>query len=119
MKPLHHAKSSVKKYGGEIGDYIEIHSLIDYPKIGFADVRHRAIFHNTVGPWIAERVFGEYITNTAGREISVRQIAEDHIVEDMGFIPTLDRWLNSIAPQKWMDRVSNIKKRNFFSFKKD
>jgi hypothetical protein len=109
MKPLHHANSSVRKYGGCVDDYIKIHSLIDYPKIAYAHVRHRAVFHNTLGPWIAEQVFGEYLTNSDGRDISVRQIAEDHVVEDVGFIPTLEKWLSKLPIENWMDRVSNMK----------
>ncbi len=109
MKPLHHAKSSVKKYGGCIEDYIKIHTLFDYSKAAYADVRHRAIMHNTIGPWIAEQCYGEFLTNSDGRDISVRQIAEDHIVEDIGFIPTLEKWLGKIPREKWMDRVSNVK----------
>lgn len=111
MKPLHHAKSSVRKYGGCVDDYIEIHSLIDYPKSTLADARHRVIFHNTLGPWIAEKVFGTYITNSNGREVSVRQIAEDHIVEDVGMIPTLERCLRNLPIDPMMDRVASMRQR--------
>lgn len=116
MKPLHHAKSSVRKYGGKIEDYIEIHNLIDYPKSALADARHRAVFHNTLGPWIAEKVFGPYLTNSDGREISVRQIAEDHIVEDCGRIHTLEKWLRKLPIESWMDKISNIKTRKRITF---
>ena len=88
-----------------------VHNLIDYPKSAYANIRHRAVFHNSLGPWIAEQVFGPYITNSDGRQVSVRQIAEDHIVEDMGDIPTLERWLKKLPIEPWMDRVSDIKTR--------
>ena len=32
MKPFHHAKISVKKYGGRVDDYIEFHTFFDSSK---------------------------------------------------------------------------------------
>lgn len=115
MKPLNHAKGSVKRYGGETDDYLEIHTFMDSSKITYADVRHRAILHNSFGPFIAEKVFGYYLTNSEGKKIPVRQIAEDHIVEDLGFIPSVEDWLKTMPRLPWMDVVSNAKhnKKNF------
>lgn len=38
MDPLHHSKSSVKKWGGKVEDYILIHSWFDDSKRGYAFV---------------------------------------------------------------------------------
>jgi hypothetical protein len=78
MKPHLHARNSVKKYGGEWEDYIEIHDFLDSTKSHFPDMRHRAILHNSFGCFLAEKLFGHLITNSEGKEISVRDIAEDH-----------------------------------------
>ena len=111
MKPLLHAKASVTKYGGTINDYIEIHEFIDSPKQNYADIRQRAVFHNSFGPYVVEKVFGHYITNSDNKQISVRQLAEDHIVEDLGTIPTLEAWLKHIPRAPWQDIVEyNYKK---------
>lgn len=106
MKPLNHARGSVKRYGGHIDDYLPIHTLIDEPKGAFADVRHRAILHNSFGPFLVERVFGPYITNSDGKKVATRQVAEDHIVEDLGHIPSVEKWLKLMPRQPWMDVVS-------------
>lgn len=106
MKPLNHSRGSVKRYGGTVDDYLPIHTLIDSPKGTFADVRHRAILHNSFGPFLAEQVFGYYITNSDGKKVAVRQIVEDHIVEDMGRIPEVGEWLREMPIKKWMDRSS-------------
>lgn len=117
MKPLNHAKGSVQRYGGTVDDYLDIHTLIDTPKGAFADVRHRAILHNAFGPFLVERVFGPYVTNSDGKKIATRQIAEDHIVEDLGCIPSVEDWLKTMPILPWMDRVSRAKsKRKHFNW---
>ena len=102
VKPLQHAINSAKKWGGKPEDYQEIHDFFDSSKATFADVRHRAILHSSFGIFMLERVFGTYITNSSGRKISVRDIGEDHVIEDIGFIPTVERWLKNTPVEDWM-----------------
>lgn len=106
MHPYKHALSSVKKWGGEPEDYIEIHNWFDESKAHFADFRHRALRHHSQGIFECEKVFG--ITIRDG--IPVRQIGEQHVLEDLGWIPSLKDWLTHIAPQSWMIRGPNNKK---------
>lgn len=108
MKPLIHAKVSVKRYGGRVEDYLAIHEFIDSSKIAMPDVRHRAILHSSFGIYLAEKQFGTYITNAAGKDVSVRDIAEEHVQEDLGFIPTIETWLEELPLKPWM---SGAKKR--------
>ncbi|AGR48108.1 hypothetical protein SmphiM12_476 [Sinorhizobium phage phiM12] len=110
MKPRIHAQNSVKRYGGIVEDYIKIHDWFDSTKAAWADTRHRAILHNTFGIYIAEQVFGHVIINSDGKKVDVRNIAEDHVMEDCGFIPTLDQWLDGIPVEDWM-RGHGMKKR--------
>ena len=108
MKPLVHAQVSVKRYGGVVEDYIPIHDFFDSSKAAFADVRHRAILHNSFGIYLAERIFGTYITNAQGKKVSVRDIAEDHVAEDMGGrIPSLQDWLQHMEIQPWMKNLKS------------
>lgn len=96
MKPLDHALLSVRRYGGVYMDYTPIHEFMDMTKAAHPDVRHRAILHNSMGPYIACRVFGEYLTNSDGKVFDVRQVVEDHIIEDLGRIPTVSDYLDMI-----------------------
>ena len=32
----------------------------------------------------------------------MRDIAEQHVLEDLGFIPSLNDWLKEMTPQPWM-----------------
>ena len=101
--PFHHALSSKRKWGGEVSDYQPIHDWFDASKAHFADFRHRALRHHSEGIFEAERVFGVTITNSAGREVPVRLIGEQHCLEDFnGRIPTLADWFRQIQPQAWM-----------------
>ncbi len=102
MKPLQHARNSAKKWGGKPEDYQELHDFFDGSKATLPDVRHRAILHSAFGIFMLEKVFGTYITNSAGRQVCVRDIGEDHVIEDLGFIPTVERWLKNLPMEDWM-----------------
>ncbi len=98
----HHARSSAVKYGGSPEDYLKIHLWFDESKSHYADLRHRALRHHSFGIWQCEQVFGPFIRNSEGKEVPVRFIAEQHVKEDLGYIPTVQEWLSHINPQPWM-----------------
>lgn len=104
-KPMIHAKNSVKRWGGKEEDYLPIHNLMDKSKGTIADSRHRALTHNA---WflseILEQIFGITIINSAGREVSVRDIGEQHVLEDYNhrFIPSAQDFLEGIPMKTWM-----------------
>ena len=106
-KPWMHAQSSARKFGGKPEDYIEIHNLMDSSKGCIGDNRHRCLTHNS---WFVaadgplERIFGVVIMNSQGREVSVRDVGEQHILEDFGmrFIPTPQDYLQEMEPKSWM-----------------
>ena len=115
MKPMLHGLLSVKKYGGKVEDYQEIHDFFDSTKAAFPDVRHRAILHNAFGIYLAERVFGVSITNSDGVVVQVRDIGEDHVLQDLGTIPTLGDYLKNMDIQPWMGGKVKKRKRTFSS----
>ena len=96
MKPHLHAKTSVKKYGGVIEDYLDIHELLDSSKAHVADMRHRILLHSSFGIYIVQQVLGIVRTNSAGKVYAVRDVAEDHVLEDLGTIPSVERWLANV-----------------------
>jgi len=100
--PYHHAISSARKWGGEPADYQKIHDWFDESKAHMADFRHRALRHHTEGIFMAERIFGVTIVNSAGRVVPVRYIGEQHVKEDLGRIPTVADWLSNIKTEGWM-----------------
>ncbi len=116
MKPFVHAKNSAKKYGGMPEDYQAVHDFFDSTKQALPDMRHRAILHSAFGIFLLEKVFGTTITNSEGRRISVRDLGEDHVIEDLGFIPTLERWLQHLPFEDWMGGKTRKSSEVFISF---
>lgn len=103
MKPLVHATISAKKFGGLPEDYQEIHDFFDWSKIAYPHMKHRAILHNSFGIYLCERVFGTYTVNSAGDKVSVRDVAEQHVLDDLGRIPTVQDWLEHLElKEPWM-----------------
>lgn len=104
MHPYEHSLVSAKRYGGTWEDYIKIHSWFDASKEHYANFRHRALRHHAEGIFECEREFGTVMTNSAGNIVPVRAIGEDHVREDLRWIPTLKDWLSQITPVDWMLR---------------
>ena len=102
MKPYIHARHSVKHFDGNVDDYIPIHTWMDSTKAHVPDMRHRVILHNSFGIFLGEQVFGATIENSDGKTVSVRDILEKHVVEDLGFIPSLERALSSTKLEKFI-----------------
>jgi hypothetical protein len=111
-KPWIHAKNSARKFGGKPEDYLPIHNLMDSSKGAIADNRHRCLTHNS---WFVsadgplERIFGVVIKNSDGKDVSVRDIGEQHILEDYGmrFIPTAQDYLQEMEIKSWMNNVKD------------
>lgn len=105
-KPIYHAQSSMRRFGGVAEDYLPIHDFMDSSKGAIPDNRHRALTHNS---WflsnVIEKVFGHTITNSSNKEVSTREIAEQHVLEDFGmrFIPSAQDYLQEIEFKDWMN----------------
>lgn len=106
--PYHHAVSSVAKWGGNVEDYLPVHEWFDQTKAHFADFRHRALRHHSEGIFLCEKIFGATITIGTGRQIPTRWVAEQHVQEDLGRIPTAADWLRCIKPEPWMGRTQKL-----------
>lgn len=100
--PYDHAKSSAKAFGGKPEDYLKIHNFLDSSKAHLGNFKHRALYHHTQGIFLCEELFGGTLINSDGKTVPVRPIAEQHIMEDCGYIPTVADWLSNIQPQSWM-----------------
>jgi hypothetical protein len=116
MKPYLHAKVSAKQHGGKMEDYLAIHEFFDSSKIAVADVRHRAMLHSAWGIYLLEKVFGSLITNSDGKQVSVRDLGEEHVLQDLGFIPTMEDWLKRMPIEGWMSGTR--KRKQVITFEK-
>lgn len=104
--PLIHSKSSVKRWGGKVEDYLPIHELLDSPKTTMNNNTSRMLTHNI---WfcyhIIPKIFGYNITNSDGRSVDTVDIAMLHCAEDfrMAFVPTAQDYLKHLNVQPWMN----------------
>lgn len=57
---------------------------------------------------IAETIFGPTLTLSTGRVIPTRWVGEQHVREDLGFIPSFADWVKAIRPEPWMGRTEKI-----------
>lgn len=114
-----HAEASARHFGGVPEDYIKIHEFIDRSKRQVGDVRHRMLMHHTDGVWVCQEVFGRFINihdedgnlilGKTGKPVRVlvRDIAENHVTEDLGCIPSLADWCNNTICRAWMGGKRN------------
>ncbi len=122
-KPYIHAKSSAKRFGGKPEDYEEIHTFMDSSKSAFPTNAHRCLthqswfifnvierikFHNSL-PCTPDNRF-PLILNSDRKEVSVRDVAEQHILEDYKgkFIPSAADFLNEMEFKSWMQNGEGV-----------
>ena len=95
-----HSRLSKRKFGGVETDYFAIHKFLDSSKLFYFHAKHRLLLHQLYGIEITILKFGDYIKNTDGRTILVRDIAAEHLKEDLsGKVPTLYEWLVDNEPR--------------------
>jgi hypothetical protein len=100
--PIEHAKSSARRFGGVLEDYLRIHAWFDESKSQIADFRHWALHHHAQGIFQAEQLFGTAITNSEGNVVPVRYIGEQNVREDLGRIPSFQGWIAELPIRPWM-----------------
>ena len=104
MTPYYDAISTAKKFGGKPEDYVVIHDWFDETKQYTGDWTHRALRHHSAGiQWCIEK-FGHFIINSDNKNVPIKLVAEQHVMEDCGFIPTPADYLVLLKekPAKWM-----------------
>ena len=108
--PLEHAKSSVRKWGGQISDYQQIHEWFDETKAWIGHSKHRMFRHHSEGIFECEKKFGLSFENSDGKKVYTRYVGEQHVKEDCnGYIPTAKEWVDNInTPTEWMIKTLKI-----------
>jgi hypothetical protein len=106
MNSWYHAQSAARKWGGTPEDYLPIEEFIDSSKKIIGDSRHRSIYHHTEGCWLVQSIFGSnlIIDKGSGKLVRVptRLIAERHIIEDLGWLPSPADYIKSMSLATWM-----------------
>jgi hypothetical protein len=100
--PLVHAERSARQWGGTPDDYLRIHSWFDATRGHLPDNRHRLVLHHSFGVLLAEQVFGPAVQLADGRRAFVREIAAQHVRDDLGGLPTLADCFADVVCAPWM-----------------
>lgn len=103
-----HNRSSERGENFSLEGEIASVQIIDQSKEITADFRHRALRHHAEGIFMAETIFGPTLTLSTGRVIPTRWVGEQHVKEDLGFIPSFADWVKAIRPEPWMGRTERI-----------
>jgi hypothetical protein len=106
-----HAVSAAHKWGGTPELYIEVEEFIDSSKKIIGDARHRSIYHHTEGVWLCQRIFGRTLSVRrmdaqtgcfSAKLVPVRLVAERHILEDLGRLPSPKDYIDGMILEPWM-----------------
>lgn len=97
-------------------DYLPIHDMMDSSKSWLGDHRHRLYFHHSAGIFLIASFFDPTIVNSDNKTVSVREILENHVLEDLGFIPSPSDYLKDMKSKSWFGgntaKTEMRKKRN-------
>jgi hypothetical protein len=111
--PLLHAKSSVKKFGGKVEDYIHLHNWMDETKAWVGHSYHRMFRHHSEGIFEMEKIFGSSFINSDDKVVYTRYVGEQHVKEDCyDYIPTAKEWIQAIQSKEkpmWVTRTLDLK----------
>lgn len=105
MNSYQHAVSAARKWGGAPEDYLAVEEFIDSSKKIIGDARHRAMYHHTAGVWLCQEVFGHTLSikkENGVSKVPVRLVAERHILEDLGWLPSPWHYFKEMPLEPWM-----------------
>ena len=101
MQPWRHARVTARRAGRDWRGDLPIHEFMDMAKSACPDVRHRIVLHNSdLGPELAVRAFPNLP--------DARQIALDHVRQDIGSTPSLSHWLDKFDQSKLLRVRANM-----------
>ena len=81
-----HCHASQKQWCGRPEDFEALHHWIDGHGAD-SDIRHCLLRHHAQGAFEAQRIFGQTLTLSSGREVPVRLLVENHLTAEFGNIP--------------------------------
>lgn len=86
MQPYVHARASARGTGRSWQEDLPIHEFMDLAKHACPDLRHRLVLHNAdLGPELATMAFPD--------RPNARDVALQHVYQDIGWLPKLSDWL--------------------------
>jgi hypothetical protein len=104
----YHCVSSAKAFGGTPEDYAELHRWMDRSRAGTDALLHRMLAHHTTGIADGVALFGDTWTISTGAQIPTSLVLAGHVREDLGFVPTLDHYIELLRTPRWASRPAQL-----------
>lgn len=99
--PEEMAVLSARRYGGSADAYLPLHRWFMATRTWVEGDRHLMFRHHAFGSFEAEARFGPVIAWPGGG-VPTRVVAERHIQDMIGRVPTAHDWLRCVKGQRWM-----------------
>ena len=104
----YHCVSSANAFGGEPDDYAELHRWMDRSRDSTNSIMHRMLSHHTQGIRDCIEHFGHTIDICRAPAVPTSLLAEQHVREDLGFIPNLDHYIELLTCPRWASRPAKL-----------
>lgn len=104
----YHSVSSANAFGGTPEDYHELHAWMDRGRDQTDRLLHRMLSHHAQGVADGVRLFGPTWTISTGRQVPTSLILGGHIREDLGFLPTLEHYLELLHCPRWASKPAKL-----------
>ena len=106
--PYHHALSSMKKWGGAVEDYLAIHCLVRRIEKNYRRFPSPGAQASCRGDLHERDHLRLHDSAVDGSDHSDKMVGEQHVREDLGFIPSFADWVKAIRPEPWMGRTAKL-----------
>src|SRR5579885_1584730 len=98
-----HCLHSCERFGGRPDDYLPLHQFLNSARTVLPDKASRCVLHNAWGIDLVVRCLGTTFRRSSDHiQTSTRQVAEMHILRDLGAIPTMLEAVRTVPLAKWM-----------------
>ena len=104
------AEASVMRFGGNPSVFLPLHRWFLATANWTEGNEHLAFRHHAFGIFEAEGRFGPIIHQTDGRMIPTRVVAERHVQEVLGRVPSATEFLRRIKGERWMLQATSPRK---------
>ncbi|MGE0282671.1 MAG: hypothetical protein AB7P20_18955 [Rhizobiaceae bacterium] len=104
------ATISAARFGGDAAAYLALHNWFLETRNWSAGPEHLAFRHHAFGIFEAEARLGPVIALDTGTAVPTRVVAERHVRQVLGRVPSANEFLKRIKGERWMLQATSPRK---------
>ncbi|EXL04892.1 DUF6915 family protein [Aquamicrobium defluvii] len=104
------ANASAARFGGDSSAYLELHAWFMETRNWSDGPEHLVFRHHAFGIFEAEARFGPVIALDNGKAVPTRVVAERHVQQVLGRVPSATDFLRRIKGERWMLQATSPRK---------